>query len=299
MSHNHNHGIGNYNRSFAFGVLLNVIFVIIEAVYGILSGSLSLLADAGHNLSDVISLLLAWGASVLATKAATDRRTYGFRKVTIFAPIISAVILIITLTGITWEAINRFFHPQPIKGITIIIVAAVGVVVNTLTALMFIKGQKHDLNIRGAFLHMAADAGVSLGVVIAGLIIMIKGWLWIDPVLSLIIVSVILFGIKGLLRDSIHYAIDGVPNGIDISEVKKYLMGRDHVLGIHDLHIWPLSTTETALTVHLIMDTEQLDNNFLSNLQIQLHDRFGIEHSTIQVEANSEENNCLLKKDSN
>ncbi|HFD04756.1 MAG TPA: cation transporter [Firmicutes bacterium] len=299
MSHNHNHGIGNYNRSFAFGVLLNVIFVIIEAVYGILSGSLSLLADAGHNLSDVISLLLAWGASVIATKAATDRRTYGFRKVTIFAPIISAVILIITLTGITWEAINRFFHPQPIKGITIIIVAAVGVVVNTLTALMFIKGQKHDLNIRGAFLHMAADAGVSLGVVIAGLIIMIKGWLWIDPVLSLIIVSVILFGIKGLLRDSIHYAIDGVPNGIDISEVKKYLMGRDHVLSIHDLHIWPLSTTETALTVHLIMDTEQLDNNFLSNLQIQLHDRFGIEHSTIQVEANSEENNCLLKKDSN
>ena len=194
MSHDHNHEISNYNRAFAIGITLNVIFVIIEAGYGILAESLALIADAGHNLSDVISLLLAWGASLLAAKAAKEKRTYGFRKATIMASLISAILLLVALGAITWEAIGRLFNPKPVEGMVVIVVAAIGVVINTITALLFVSGQKHDLNIRGAFLHMAADAGVSLGVVVAGIFILIKGWLWVDPVISLVIVIVILIG---------------------------------------------------------------------------------------------------------
>ncbi|MBM9605205.1 cation diffusion facilitator family transporter [Desulfopila inferna] len=285
MEHSHGGQFNNYNRSFAIGVLLNIIFVFIEAGYGFAVDSLVLIADAGHNLSDVASLLLAWGAGLLARKTATDRRTYGFRKVTIMASLISAILLLIALGGIAWEAVRRFFDPQPAAGSTIIIVAAIGVIINTVTALLFIKGQKHDLNIRGAFLHMAADAGVSLGVAIAGVIITLKGWQWIDPLVSLGIVAVILIGTWGLLRDSINYAIDAVPRSIDIPAVREYLLSFDRVLDIHDLHVWPLSTTEIALTVHLVVDDNRLDNHFLRNLQQNLHDNFGIEHATIQVEA--------------
>ncbi|MGD8934231.1 MAG: cation diffusion facilitator family transporter, partial [Gammaproteobacteria bacterium] len=188
MSHDHIHEKGSYNRSFAIGVILNIVFVATEAGYGVFADSLALIADAGHNLSDVVSLLLAWGASVLARKAATEKRTYGFRKITILASMASAILLLVALGGITWEAVGRFLNPHPIEGMTVIIVAGIGVVINTLTALLFVKGQKHDLNIRGAFLHMAADAGVSLGVVIAGIFVVAKGWLWIDPVVSLMIV---------------------------------------------------------------------------------------------------------------
>ena len=294
MSHDHTHGTGNYNRSFAIGVILNIVFVAIEASYGIFADSLALIADAGHNLSDVVSLLLAWGASVLATKAATEKRTYGFRKATIMASLISAILLLVALGGITWEAIGRFFNPKPVEGMTVIVVAAIGVAINTLTALLFVKGQKHDLNIRGAFLHMAADAGVSLGVVVAGIFIIAKGWLWIDPVVSLMIVAVILVGTWGLLRDSINYAMDAVPDSIDIPAIKNYLMSFDHVNRIHDLHVWPLSTTEIALTVHIVVNDNSLDNNFLRNLQQHLHDHFGIEHSTIQVETFLGEKDCML-----
>ncbi len=285
MENKHDRQFSNYNRSFAIGILLNLIFVFIEAGYGFAVDSLVLIADAGHNLSDVASLLLAWGAGILARKTATDRRTYGFRKVTIMASLISAILLLTALGGIAWEAVRRFFDPQPAAGSTIIIVAAVGVIINTVTALLFIRGQKHDLNIRGAFLHMAADAGVSLGVVIAGVIIMLKGWQWIDPLVSLAIVAVILIGTWGLLRDSINYAIDAVPRGINVPAVREYLLSFDRVLHIHDLHVWPLSTTEIALTVHLVVDDNRLDNHFLQNLQQYLHDNFGIEHTTIQVEA--------------
>jgi len=294
MSHDHSHGIGNYNRSFAIGVILNIIFVGIEAGYGILADSLALIADAGHNLSDVVSLLLAWGANVLATKAATEKRTYGFRKATVMASLASAILLLVALGGITWEASGRFYNPKPVEGMTVIVVAAIGVVINTLTALLFVKGQKHDLNIRGAFLHMAADAGVSLGVVFAGIFIMVKGWLWIDPVVSLMIVAVILVGTWRLLRDSINYAMDAVPDSIDIRAIRNYLMSFDQVNRIHDLHVWPLSTTEIALTVHVVVNGGLLDNNFLQNLQQHLHDHFGIEHSTIQVETSMGENDCML-----
>jgi cobalt-zinc-cadmium efflux system protein len=295
MSHDHNHQIGKYNRAFAIGVVLNVIFVAIEAGYGVAAGSLALIADAGHNLTDVLSLLLAWGAALLATKPATEKRTYGFRKVTIMASLASAILLLVALGGITWEAIGRFFDPKPVEGMTVITVAAIGVVINTITALLFVSGKKHDLNIRGAFLHMAADAGVSFGVVVAGIIIMVTGWLLIDPLISLLIVAVILVGTWSLLRDSMNLAIDSVPKGIDIAGIKRYLTSLENVSQIHDLHVWPLSTTEVALSVHLIMVDDSLNNDFLPKLQQQLHDRFSIEHSTIQVERQCD-GPCMLNK---
>ncbi len=294
MPHNHGPQIGNYNRAFAIGAILNIVFVAIEAGYGMFSGSLALIADAGHNLSDVLSLLLAWGASFLASKPATETRTYGFRKVTIMASLVSAILLFVVLGGIAWEAIGRFFNPKPVEGMVVILIAAIGVVVNTLTALLFVSGQKQDLNIRGVFLHMVADAGVSLGVVIAGLCIVIKGWLWIDPVISLLIVVVIFIGTWSLLKNSINFAIDAVPEHIDISEVKRYLTNLDNVYQIHDLHIWPLSTTEFALTVHLVVIDSSLNNDFLQQCQQHLHDYFGIAHSTIQIERRDDAINCVL-----
>jgi cobalt-zinc-cadmium efflux system protein len=294
MSPDHNHKISNYNRAFAIGIVLNVIFVAIEAGYGVAAGSLALIADAGHNLSDVLSLLLAWGAGFLASKAATEKRTYGFRKVTIMASLASAILLLIALGGITWEAIGRFFAPKPVDGMTVIAVAAIGVVINTITALFFVSGQKHDLNIRGAFLHMVADAGVSFGVVVGGIIIMVTGWLLIDPLISLLIVAVILVGTWSLLRDSMNLAIDSVPEGIDMAGIKRYLTDLENVSQIHDLHVWPMSTTEVALSVHLIID-DTLNENFLSKIQQQLHDRFSIEHSTIQIER-KDCGSCTLNK---
>ncbi len=295
MSHSHNHPINNYNRAFAIGVVLNVIFVAVEAGYGVASGSLALIADAGHNLSDVLSLFLAWGASLLAARAATEKRTYGFRKVTVMASLASAILLLVTLGGIAWETIDRFFDPKPVEGMTVITVAGVGVVINTITALLFVSGKRHDLNIRGAFLHMAADAAVSLGVVVAGTIIMITGWLFIDPLISLLIVAVILVGTWSLLRDSINLAIDAVPKDIDIEGIIRYLNDLENVSQIHDLHVWPLSTTEVALSVHLIMDGDSTGNDFLTKCQQELHDRFRIEHATIQVEK-KDDAPCMLNK---
>ncbi len=296
MAHDHSHSAGNYNRAFAIGVALNIVFVLIEAGYGLVAQSLALIADAGHNLSDVVSLLLAWGASILATRAATEKRTYGFRKATIMASLIGAVLLLVALGGIAWEALGRFLDPRPVEGMTVIVVAAIGVVINTATALLFVSGQKHDLNLRSAFLHMAADAGVSLGVVIAGVLILFKGWLWIDPVISLAIVVVILFGTWSLLRDSVNLAMDAVPEDIDIGAVRDYLLGLDNVSRIHDLHIWALSTTESALTVHLVVSDRALDNVFLSDLQHQLHERFDIEHATVQLENQDEACDCRLDR---
>ncbi len=295
MSHDHSHQINNYNRAFAAGVLLNVIFVAIEAGYGVAAGSLALIADAGHNLSDVLSLLLAWSAALLAKKPATEKRTYGFRKVTVMASLASAILLLVALGGITWETIGRFFDPTPVEGMIVITVAAIGVVINTLTALLFVSGRKHDLNIQGAFLHMAADAGISLGVAVAGVIIMATGWLFVDPLISLLIVAVILAGTWSLLRDSMNFAIDAVPGGIDITAIKRYLTGLENVSQIHDLHVWPMSTTEVALSVHLIIDDDSLINSFLSELQRQLHDRFNIDHSTIQIERQNDDS-CVLNR---
>lgn len=295
--HNHKHEVKNYNQAFAAGVLLNVVYVLIEAGYGLSINSLALIADAGHNLSDVAGLLLAWGASILSHKANTEKRTYGYRKATVLASLFSAILLLVAIGGITVEAINRIFEPQPIEGMTIIVVAGIGVVINTLTALLFIKGQKHDLNIRGAFLHMAADAGISLAVVLAGILIMYGGWLWVDPVISLFIAVVILFATWGLFRESVNYSMDAVPQHIDSHGIKQYLTNLTHVVGIHDLHIWPLSTTEIALTVHVVVDVNHIDNDFLSNIQHHLHDEFQIEHSTIQIETLKNKSNCMLQED--
>ena len=297
MTHEHDHDFTQYHRAFALGVALNVFFVIIELVYGLLNGSLALLADAGHNFSDVLSLLLAWGAGLLAAKAATEKRTYGFRKATVMAALTSAVLLLAALTGITWKAVQRLLDPQPVPGDIVIIVAGIGVLINTATALLFISGQKHDLNIKGAFLHMAADAGVSLGVVLAGVLIIYTGWLWVDPAISLFIVVVILIGTWTLFRDSLNLALDAVPRGVDLTEIRNYLTSFEKVVQTHHLHVWALSTTETALTVHLVSADEHLDNAFLQEVQQGLKDRFGIAHATIQVEQQCQTNECMLENE--
>ena len=294
MGHDHGSEIKNYNRSFAIGIALNIIFVVIEAIYGVVADSLALIADAGHNLSDVVSLILAWGAFYLAKKKPTLQRTYGLRKITILASLTSAILLLIALGAIAWEAIGRFSNPQAVDGMTVIIVAAIGVVINTATALLFIEGQKDDLNIRGAYLHMAADAGVSVAVVIAGIAIMYTGWLWLDPTLSILIVLVILIGTWGLLRDSINLAMDAVPNNIHVASVKEYLLSLEGVTGLHALHVWALSTTENALTVHLISTKVSIENRYLEEIQEHLHHNFSIEHSTIQIEKNDANYTCEL-----
>jgi cobalt-zinc-cadmium efflux system protein len=296
-SHDHHHEIHNYNRSFAIGIVLNLIFVIIEVAYGLVADSLALIADAGHNFSDVLSLMLAWGASYLATKQPTHKRTYGLRKVTIMASLVSAVLLLLALGGIAWESVERLYDPESVNGMIIIVVAAIGVVINTATALLFVKGQKHDLNIRAAYLHMAADAAISLGVVVAGIAIMVTGWLWLDPVISLFIALVILLSTWGLLRDSIDLSIDAVPQGIDVHEIKNYLTTLEHVTDIHDLHIWAISTTETALTVHLVTTHELVDNCFLEKIQEHLHHHFDISHATIQIENETDDYTCILNRD--
>jgi cobalt-zinc-cadmium efflux system protein len=296
MNHEHHNHSGNYGRAFAIGVCLNLAFVLIEAGFGFFADSLALIADAGHNLSDVVSLLLAWGASVLAGRAATETRTYGFRKATVMASLMSAVLLLVALGGITWEALDRFVHPKSVQGWTMIAVAAIGVLVNGATAALFLKGQKEDLNIRGAFLHMAADAGVSLGVVVAGIVVLLKGWLWIDPVITLLIVVVIAVGTWGLFRDSMNYAMDAVPRNVDMAGIKRYLGENGRICSFHDLHVWPMSTSEIALTVHLVVRDSAVDNDFLLSIQEHLHDCFGIGHSTIQVETATARNSCMLEK---
>lgn len=296
MAHEHHHEPKNFNRAFAVGVLLNVGFIIIEASYGFMAGSMALIADAGHNVSDVIGLLLAWGASYLAVAKPTKQRTFGFRRATIVASLTSAIMLLIALGGITWEAIRRFDDPTAVNSTIIIVVAAIGVVINTITALLFVSGQKHDLNLRGAYLHMAADAAVSVGVVVAGLAIMLTGWLWLDPVISLLIVAIVLIGTWQLFTESMNLALDAVPKSVDVAEIERYLLGRDNVIAAHDLHVWALSTRETALTVHLVVNEEMINNPFLENLTHELHEQYGIEHATIQIENCAASGSCRLDR---
>ena len=288
MGHDHDHAPANYDKAFAIGIALNLCYVVAEAVFGMLAHSLALIADAGHNLSDVLSLLLAWGASRLSQMQPTNRYTYGLRSSSILASLINAIILLIAIGAIAWEAIGRFNQPQEIPGGTVMAVAAFGVVINAATALLFVKGRESDLNIKGAFLHMAADAGVSLGVVVAGFAIIQTGLYWIDPATSLVIVAIIAIGTWGLLRDSARLALQAVPSGIDTSEVKAYLAALPQVAGVHDLHIWPMSTTETALTAHLEMPNGNGGDKFLHDVCKHLHDQFKIEHCTFQIEQSAE-----------
>ncbi len=292
--HEHAHTPKNYNRAFIIGIVLNTGFVAIEAFYGIFANSLALLADAGHNLSDVLGLVLAWGASILSRRLPTNRHTYGLRRSSILAALFNAIFLLLVTGAIAWEAIQRFYAPSEVAGKVVMSVAAVGIAINTITALMFASGRDRDLNIKGAFLHMAADAIVSLGVVLAGIAIVATGWLWFDPVVSLIIVAVIVFGTWQLLRDSVNLALDGVPAGIELLAVRTYLEQIKGVAEVHDLHIWAMSTTETALTVHLVMPEGCPSDAFLTQICKQLHDLFGIEHATIQVETGDRNYPCTL-----
>jgi cobalt-zinc-cadmium efflux system protein len=250
----------------------------------VLTNSLALLADAGHNLSDVAGLLLAWGAAWLGRRKPTARRTYGYGRASILAALANAAILLVAIGAIGWEALRRFSHPSPIEPGAVMVVAAIGIVINTATALMFARGRKSDLNIRGAFLHMLTDAAVSAGVVAAGLAIMLTGWLWLDPAVSLLIVGVIALGTWSLLRESIAMAVDTVPPGIDRDQVCAYLRGQAGVREVHDLHIWPLSTTSTALTAHLVQDGEVIDDHLTATIARELKHRFGIAHATLQFE---------------
>jgi cobalt-zinc-cadmium efflux system protein len=292
MAHDHSHAPANFGRAFAIGATLNLSFIVVETVWGVRAHSLALLADAGHNLSDVLGLLLAWGAGSLARRAPSERRTYGLRRSSTLAALFNALLLLIAVGGIAWEAVGRFSHPSPVAGRTVIWVAAVGIAVNGGTALLFLSGRKSDLNVRAAFLHMAGDAGAALGVVLAGAAILATGWQWIDPAVSLIIALIILVGTWGLLRDSLNLALDAVPQGIDVTAVRRCLEGLPQVTEIHDLHIWGMSTTETALTAHLVMPAGRPADAFYHQTCSELHDRFGIEHVTLQVESGDPAHPC-------
>lgn len=280
----HVHPPDRFGTAFGVGIILNLGFVIVEVVYGVLGHSLALIADAGHNMGDVLGLLLAWGATFLAQTAPTARRTYGLRSSSILAALFNAIFLLLTVGAIAWEAIRRLGSEMPVAAPIVIWVAAIGICINGATALMFMSGRKRDLNIRGAFLHMAADAVVSLGVVVAGFVIAATGWLWVDPAISLAIAAVIIWGTWGLLRDSINLALHAVPRGIDVGEVRQYLSGLAHVKEVHDLHIWPMSTTETALTAHLVRDVDDCDCALLDEAARELNIRFEIQHATLQFE---------------
>jgi cobalt-zinc-cadmium efflux system protein len=280
----HSHGPASYGRAFAIGIVLNFGFVLVETGYGLAAGSMALVADAGHNLSDVLGLLMAWGATILAGRSPSERFTYGFKSSSILAALFNAALLLFAIGAIAVEAVQRLVTPEPVNGQTVIIVAAVGIVINTATALLFLSGRKDDLNIRGAFLHMAADALVSAGVLISGLIIGWTGLLWIDPATSLVIVAVIAFGSWGLLKDSVRMSLLGVPANVDHGQVTVYLRGQPGVTDVHDLHIWPLGTRETALTAHLLMPGGHPGNAFLAGLTKDLQQQFRIDHVTIQIE---------------
>lgn len=300
QGHAHHHGPGHshapkdFNSAFKIGVLLNLALVVTQVVFGLIAHSLALVADAGHNFADVLGLVLAWWASRLLKSAPTQKHTYGLRSVSILAALTNAVVLLLTMGAVAWEAIVRLAHPSEVAGKTIVWVAAVGIVVNAVTALLFFSGRKEDLNIRGAFLHLAADAGISFGVVMAGLAILCTGKLWIDPVVSLLIVAVIVYGTWGLLKDSVNLALHAVPEGIEISAVQRYLASLPGVSAVHDLHIWAMSTSDAALTAHLIMAGPMSNDKFLTEVAGELRERFNIPHATLQIEHGDPNHPCQL-----
>ena len=292
QGHDHEHGHGhaghaqapaNFGSAFAAGIALNTIFIIVEAIYGYASNSTALIADAGHNLSDVLGLIVAWIAVILSKRPPSVRYTYGLRGSSILAALFNAVFLLIAVGAIGWQAVLRLFNPEPVAEMTVMIVAAIGIGINGFTALLFASGRKSDINIRGAYLHMAADAAVSAGVVVAALVIMFSGWVWLDAVTSLAIVAIIVWGTWGLLRDSTAMSLGAVPSGIDPVAVRQYLEQRPGVTQVCDLHIWPMSTTESALTCHLVMPSGHPGDAFLVQATIHLNDTFGIQHTTIQI----------------
>lgn len=284
----HHHAPANMGRAFAIGVVLNTGFVIAEVAAGLWTGSLALLADAGHNLSDVLALLLAWGATVLARRAPTPRRTYGLRKGTILASLANAILLLVAVGAIVSEAVRRLGAPTEMATNVVMITAGLGVLINGATAMLFMRGSHTDLNVRGAFLHMAADAGISLAVVVGAFLMGVTGLFWIDPALSLVIAAVIVLGTWGLLRDSMDLALDAAPRGVDVDEIRRWLSALPGVEGVHDLHVWALSTTETALTAHLVRPRNGDGDSFLHMACEGLETRFRIGHATLQVETSAD-----------
>jgi cobalt-zinc-cadmium efflux system protein len=296
-AHNHARAPGSHDMAFAVGTLLNAAFVVIEGTYGFIGHSMALLADAGHNLSDVAALLIAWAASALARQRPSTRFTYGYRGSSILAALLNAVILFIAVGAIGLESVQRLIEPGPVSSLTVIVVASIGIVVNGITTLLFLRGRHGDLNIRSAYLHMAADTLVSVGVLAAGAVIMATGWVWVDPAVGLVIVAVIVVGTWDLLRHSMRLALDAVPASIDPEAVRRYLGGVSGVAELHDLHIWPMSTTETALTCHLVMPAGHPGDAVLARLSAELRERFAIQHATVQVETGDPAHPCELLPD--
>ncbi|QOY94099.1 cation transporter [Massilia sp. UMI-21] len=296
FGHHHHHmpDPAGHGRAFALAIGVNTLFVAIEFIYGFIAHSTALMADAGHNLSDVLGLMLAWGAAALAKSAPTRRYTYGLRGSSILAALANGLLLMVACGAIALEAVQRFTEPAPVQGLTVSIVAAIGVVINGFSAWLFMAGSKGDLNLRGAYLHMAADAALSLGVVISGLAIMGTGWTWIDPAVSLAIVVVIVLGTWSLLRESVLLSMAAVPPGVDAGAVQAYLAAQPGVKEVHDLHIWALSTTETALTAHVVMPDGYPGDGMLDQMAAKLRSDFGIHHCTLQVEEGTTHHHCAL-----
>ncbi len=294
--HAHAHTPKDFGRAFAVGIALNSVFIVIEATYGFISNSTALLADAGHNLSDVLGLLVAWGAVALSKRAPTAQYTYGLRGSSLLAALFNAMFLLVAIGAIGWEAIQRFGNPQPVEGVTVMVVAGIGILINGVTAAFFASGRKADINIEGAFLHMAGDAAISLGVVLAALLYLFTGWNWIDPAISLVICGVIFLSTWGLLKNSVRMSLGGVPPSVDIAGVRTFLEKQPGVARLHDLHVWPISTTDTALSVHLVMPDGHPGDAFLMKIATTLEHDFAINHPTVQIEV-SEETACALASD--
>ena len=292
--HSHAHAHPDYGRAFAVGITLNLVYVAGEAIAGVLSGSLALIADAGHNLGDVLSLSLAWGAAVLSRRRPSDRFTYGLRSSSILAALANAIILLVVTGGIAWEAVRRISHPVPVASGIVIWVAAAGILVNGVTALLFASGRPRDLNLKSAYLHMAADTLVTAAVVAVGIAIWLTGWFWLDPAVSLFVSAVIVLGTWGLVKSAIGLALNAVPEGVDAAAVRAHLLTAPGVIGLHDLHIWGMSTTETALTCHLVMPGGHPGDAVLSGIAHELQHRFGIAHTTIQIELADTDETCIL-----
>jgi len=290
--HDHAHAPEQFGRAFAVGIGLNAAYVAIEAYFGWQAGSLALLADAGHNLSDVAGLALAWMGAFAGQLAPDERHTYGWRRASILAAFANSILLLVAMGSLAWEAVGRLHAPQATQGWTIIVVAAAGALVNGATAAMFMRGRSLDLNVRGAFLHMAADAVISIGVVATGLVYLWTGWGWLDPAASLVIAAVIVAGSWDLLRQSVHYLFDGVPDSVDINAVRTLLLSRPGVSDVHDLHVWAMSASEIALSAHLVMPQGHPGDEFFAGLGRDLHDRFHIGHPTIQVEIDCRGHGC-------
>ena len=291
--HGHSHSPKNFGRAFAIATILNLALVVVQVVYGLIAGSVALLADAGHNFGDALGLILAWGAFVLGRVKVSDRFTYGFRSASILSALINAVLLLVATGAIALEAFRRLADPQPVAGVTVMIVAACGIVINGFSAWLLMAGNKGDLNVRGAFLHLVADALVSVAVVVAGGVIILTGWNWVDPAASLLIAVVIVWGTWNLLRESFQLSMNAVPKGIVLGDVRQHLQSLPHVTAVHDLHIWAMSTTENALTVHLVTDNGHPGDKFLEELSHELDRRFRIQHTTVQIEI-GDGNVCIL-----